>query len=106
MNKFFLILESIKMYGLLKKGFKKFLEGEKNMNAKSFLQSKKVKVFLFGVIGLFLTNILGFEPEVASEIMDKLVTLVLGYIGVEGTKDLVGTFKAPPVLDAPKTDDK
>ena len=65
-DKIKILYKLIKLYPLIKKvlkAIKETFKGDKKMAGKNFFTSKKVQVFLVGVVGLFLTNIVGLEPE-------------------------------------------
>ena len=101
---FYVLLQLIKIWGLIKKFFK----GEKKMEnqTKSFLQSKKVKVFLVGIVSLIATQFLGLHPDEVEMLMKAIVTLTGGYLTAETVTDGVRAVKQPTVINNPNIDDK
>lgn len=77
-----------------------------SMKSKSFFESKKVKAFLIGVVGLFLTQFVGLDEGTTEELMKAILTITGMYLGSQGGVDLLTSLKQPPVIDTPKTDDK
>lgn len=55
------------------------------------LKSRKFLLAIFGVIFLFITEVVGFN--ISSEVWNWIMTLILGYIGVEGVADVVERAK-------------
>lgn len=59
------------------------------------LKSRKFLIAIFGTLFVFLTEVIGVN--ISTEAWNAIVTLIIGYIGIEGAADVVdryGTAKA------------
>ncbi len=77
------------MFGWLKKKLilrqlRKVLEREDMGFLKGILKSKKLGTAVAGILGIVLTQMLGLDPEFS----EKIVSIVMAYIGAQGVVDL------------------
>lgn len=109
-SKFFIRLEWTKVKGLVKIWFKRRIEMNDNITGKMFWQSKKAIGFMVAMISLVLTQILNLSPEETSQLTEAIKTISALFLGgqtiVDGITYGTSLLKQPPVINAPKTDDK
>lgn len=57
------------------------------MNLKEFLESKKAKAFLTGLVALVCTNLLNWSPEKVAKLTDAILYLTSAYLAAQGAAD-------------------
>jgi len=58
------------------------------MEMKEFLESKKVKGLIIGIVSLILVNVLGLPEAQVSNAVDAIMALVGSYLIAQGAADL------------------
>ncbi len=113
MNKFFIILEAIKVYGLIKRFITKFFKkGENNMNGeKAFIESKKAWAFVIALVTIAISCLVGYKIGMPTEMINAMTSkimvvalgLILGQSGIDIAKkimDILAVVKMPVVSNS------
>lgn len=82
------------MFGWLKKrllirALRKLLEGKEMAFLKGIIKSKKLGAAIAGIATIILTQVVGLDPD----LVEKIVTIVVGYLVAQGGVDLALALK-------------